>query len=155
MTINNCENFSNELEHDIKLKKELDEQSTDKSIEILFEQYYCLEELGTASKEVYDILYRQSNETKEYLANDEMIEITYMEEDYEEELFTSHKFKPEENVANEVKDKIKEIENEFTRRLRSMGKEFHYIVEPTFRIRLFRITMRPDLTANEFESKEI
>lgn len=166
------EYVNNELENNVEFRKELDDtdfhtsfessepyelyaQLTGQSIEDLFIKFCDIEELGENFKEVYDVLREQADEVREYLENNDEIEITYLEEDYEEELFISCKFKAEENVAAEAKDRLKEIENEYTKKFQSMDEETYSYDDPEFGIKLFKITMKPDLTANEFEVKEI
>ena len=166
------EYVNNELENNVEFRKELNDtdfhtsfessepcelysQLTGTSIEDLFMKFCDVEELGENFKDIYDVLREQADEAREYLENNDEIGITYLEEDYEEELFISCKFTAEENVANEVKDKLKEIENNYTKKLQSMDEKSYSYDDPAFGIKLFKINLKPDLTANEFEVNEI
>lgn len=166
------EYVNNELANNIEFRKELNDtdfhtsfessepyelyaQLTGQSIEDLFIKFCDIEELGESFKDIYNVLREQADEVREYLENNEKIEIMYMEEDYEEELFISCQFTAEENVAAEVKDKLKEIENKYTNKFQSMDEKSYSHDDPAFGIKLFKINLKPDLTANEFEVKEI
>lgn len=133
---------------------ELYRKLTGTSIEDLFERFCDFESIGMSFDDAYDILRNQADEAREYLENNDKINITYMQKYYDEELYVECEFEADESVVSEIKDKLDEIENKYTNKLQSIDEQYHYCDDPKFGIELFGVKMTPDLTANEFIVKE-
>lgn len=134
---------------------ELYRKLTGTSIDSLFESFCDFEDIGMSFEDAYSALRNQAEEAREYLENNDKIEVTYIQESYENELYVTCTFSAEESVAAEVKDKLKEIESIYTNKLQSIGEQYHYCNDPTFGIELFGVKMIPDLEANEFTIDEM
>lgn len=133
---------------------ELYKKLTGKSIEDLFERFCDFEDIGMSFEDAYDILREQADEAREYLENNDKINITYMKKYYDDELVVRCEFEADESVVSEIKDKLEEIENVYTNKLQSIGEQYHYCDDPKFGIELFGVKLIPDLTANEFSVNE-
>lgn len=134
---------------------ELYRKLTGTSIDSLFESFCDFEDIGMSFEDAYSALRNQAEEAREYLENNDKIEVTYMQEGYENELYVTCTFNTEESVAAEVKDKLKEIESIYTNKLQASGECHHYCDDPTFGIELFSVRIIPDLEANEFTIDEM
>lgn len=134
---------------------ELYRKLTGTSIESLFEEFCDFEAIGMSFEDAYNVLRNQAEEAREYLEGNDKIEVTYMQESYENELYVTCEFEAEESVAIEVKDKLKEIENVYTNKLQASGECHHYCDDPKFGIELFSVRVIPELEANEFFVNEM
>lgn len=133
---------------------ELYEKLTGESIEQLFKQYINYTNIGSYFSDVYNIVYAQAEEAREYLENNNNIDVVNIQESDEEELCINCIIKASESVANEVQDKLNEIQNKYASKIQSMSGQHYCLIDPHFDVKLCNVTIKPNAAANGFKLHE-
>ena len=133
---------------------ELYEKLTGESIEQLFKQYTNHANIGAYFSDVYNIVHAQVEEAREYLENNNNIDIINIQENDEEELCINCIIEASESVANKVQDKLNEIQNKYASKIQAMSGQHYCLIDPQFGIKLCSVTIRPNAAANGFKLYE-
>lgn len=133
---------------------ELYEKLTGESIEQLFKQYTNHANIGAYFSDIYNIVHAQAEEAREYLENNNSIDIINIQENDEEELCINCIIEASESVANEVQDKLNEIQNKYASKIQSMRGQHYCLTDPQFGIKLCSATIKPNAAANGFKLRE-
>lgn len=129
---------------------ELYRKLTGVSIKELFNEWHQSDNVAEIFQDAYNILHEQADETREYLKNNDKINMTYTKHLQRDELFVHCSFEADADSVREVGDKLNEINSKYTNKLRSLDEQYYICNDPKFGITLFRVKLDPDIEGSEF-----